>query len=198
MGKIPVDVKALGVDFLTVAGHKLFAPKGIGALYIRQGVELAPLWHGGGQERGLRAGTENIPYMVGLGEACALAREDLAQEVERQRELGGLFLDGLGKCPVPWRLLSEKAPRLPNTMSIGFEGLRAADILSGLVGVDVGASAGAACHGEDTTISHVLTAMEVPLAYAQGTIRFSWGRPTSKEDVLDLCGRLDGVLRAIA
>lgn len=198
VGKIPVDVKALGVDFLTVAGHKLFAPKGIGVLYIRQGVELAPLWYGGGQETGLRAGTENIPHMVGLGEACALAQEDLAQEMERQRALGRLLLGGLDKCPVPWRLLSEKAPRLPNTMSIGFEGLRAADILSGLVGVDVGASAGAACHGDDTTISHVLMAMEVPPAYAQGTIRFSWGRPTSQEDVLDLCSRLDGVLRALA
>ena len=197
VGKIPVDVKALGVDFLTIAGHKLFAPKGIGALYVRQGVELAPLWYGGGQEKGLRAGTENLPYMVGLGQACALAKEDLPREVERQRELGGLFLQKLQKCPVPWRLLSDKAPRLPNTMSIGFEGLRAADILSGLVGVDVGASAGAACHGDDTTISHVLTAMQVPAAYAQGTIRFSWGRPTSKDDVLDLCGRLLGVLRAL-
>jgi len=197
VGKIPVDVQSLGVDFLTVAGHKLYAPKGVGALYIRKGVELAPLWHGGGQEKNLRPGTENVPYMAGLGEACALAQADLVREMERQKTLGGLFLEGLENCPVAWRLHARTAPRLPNTMSVGFKGLRAADILSGLVGLEVGASAGAACHGADVTVSHVLTAMRVPSEFAEGTLRFSWGRPTTPEDVADMLERLYRVLRSL-
>jgi cysteine desulfurase len=197
VGKIPVDVVALGVDFLTVAGHKLFAPKGVGALYVRKGAELAPMLRGGGQEQGLRAGTENVPYIVALGEACALAAEDLKAEMARQAELGRAFLSGLEKLGVPLVLHSADAPRLPNTMAIGFKGYRAADILSGLVGVDVAVSAGAACHGDTTTVSHVLTAMAVPDEYAFGTLRFSWGRPTAMAEVEGVLDRLGRVLNSI-
>ncbi|BEQ13458.1 cysteine desulfurase family protein [Desulfoferula mesophila] len=198
VGKVPVDVAALGVDLLTIAGHKLYAPKGVGALYVRQGLELAPLLWGGGQERGRRSGTENVPYMVALGEACALAAEDLPGEMARQRELGRVFLEGLGALDVDWRLYSERAPRLPGTAAVGFKGLNAGDIISGLVVLDVGVSAGAACHGDTTVVSHVLAAMGVPLEYAQGTIRFSWGRPTSQDDVRELVRRLGQALGALA
>ncbi|KMY65862.1 hypothetical protein AAU61_19670 [Desulfocarbo indianensis] len=197
VGKIPVDVGALGVDFLTVAGHKLYAPKGVGALFVRRGAELPPMLRGGGQEHGLRAGTENVPYMAALGEACALAKGDLAAEMARQREMGQALLAGLKSLGAPFRLHSEQAPRLPNTMAIGFKGLRAADILSGLVGLDVAVSAGAACHGDTTTVSHVLEAMAVPIEYAHGTLRFSWGRPTTTAEVAEVVKRLGSVLQGL-
>ena len=199
VGKVPVDVKALGVDLLTIAGHKLYAPKGIGALYVREGLNIEPLLRGGGQERGRRSGTENVPYMIGLGAACALAAEGLPGEMARQRELGQRFLKGLAGLKAPWRLHSEQAPRLPNTMAVGFAGLSAGDIISGLAGMDVAVSAGAACHGDTTVVSHVLAAMGVPDELAFGTIRFSWGRPTSREDdVKELVRRLGLVLNALA
>ncbi len=198
VGKIPVDAQALGVDFLTIAGHKLYAPKGVGALYARDPSLLRPLLYGGGQERGLRSGTENIPHLVGLGAACQLAAQDLTQEMTRQAELGALFLQGLGELGVDLRLHAAQAPRLPGTMSVGFRGLKAGELLSGLVGYDVGVSAGAACHGDTTTISHVLAAMAVPQEYAQGTLRFSWGRPTSQGDVAELVRRLGLVLASLA
>lgn len=197
-GKVPVDVAALGVDMLSVAGHKLYAPKGVGALYLREGLTLSPMLHGGGQERGLRSGTENVPHLVGLGAACALATADLAAEADRQRELGRVFLEGLRGLDRQWRLHSEQTTRLPNTMAVGFAGLAAGDIISGLVGYDVGVSAGAACHGDTTTVSHVLEAMGVPLEYAHGTLRFSWGRATSAGDVRELVQRLGLVLAALA
>ena len=197
VGKIPVDAAALGVDFLTVAGHKLFAPKGVGALYVREGAELPAMLRGGGQEGGFRAGTENVPYIVALGEACALAAEDLDQEIARQEELGRLFLDGLQKLSIPFALHSAQAPRLPNTMAVGFKGYRAADILSGLVGLEVAVSAGAACHGDTTTVSHVLEAMAIKDEYAFGTLRFSWGRPTTRQEVEEVLDRLGRVLTSI-
>jgi len=194
VGKIPVNVEALGVDYLTVAGHKLYAPKGVGALYVRDGAPLTPLVHGGGQERGLRSGTENVPYIVGLGEACALAAEDLEAEEERQRKLGETLLAGLKSLGVDFRVHGKDAPKLPNTLSVGFGGLFAGDILSGLVGCDVAVSGGAACQAGKTSISHVLESMRVPREYAHGTIRFSWGRLTTGEDVTELLKRLGMVL----
>jgi cysteine desulfurase len=195
-GKIPVNVQNLGVDFLTIAGQKMFAPKGIGALFVREQAKehITPLLFGGGQEGGLRSGTENVPYIIGLGEASALAGESLPAEGERQQELGRLFWQGLCGLNIELRLFSSEVNRLPNTMFIGFAGIRAADIISGLAGMDVGASAGAACHGDQTTISHVLEAMQAPMEYAQGAIRFSWGRPTTTEDIQEVVNRLGTTL----
>ena len=190
VGKIKVDVRALGVDMLTIAGHKMYAPKGVGALYVRKGLELTPMLTGGGQERGLRAGTENVAFMAGLGEAALMASEDLVDEKTRQIGLGRRLLAGLDALGVDYRLHSAKVPRLPATMSIGFAGVAAGSLLSGLVGREVGLSAGAACHGEETSVSHVLKAMGVPGEYARGTLRFSWGRPTTTEDMDELVRRL--------
>ena len=190
VGKIPVDVDEMGVDLLTIAGHKMYAPKGVGALYVRKGVEIKPLLTGGGQEHGLRSGTENVAYMAALGEAALMASEDLEVEEDRQRDLGRQLLAGLNAVGVDYRLHSQNAPRLPGTMGIGFKGVAAGSLLSGLVGREVGLSAGAACHGEETSVSHVLAAMGVPDEYAFGTLRFSWGRPTSREDMVQLIQRL--------
>lgn len=203
VGKIPVNVQELGVDFLTVAGHKLYAPKGIGALYVNPVISFAPSTYGGGQEGGLRPGTENVPYIVALGEACALALEGLEEEMGRQEALCGYLYEGLGKLGIEVSLHGRNAPRLPNTLSVGFKGLRAGDILSGMVGQDIAASAGAACHadasgGDTVSISHVLEAMRVPEEYAAGAIRFSWGRLTTKNDVEELLERLRPILHPLS
>lgn len=183
VGKIPVRVDDLGVDLLTVAGHKMYAPKGVGALYVRQGIAVRPLLYGGGQEGGVSPGTENVPHLVALGEACAMAAEDLEQEAARQRTLGDRLLAGLRGLDAEFRVWGEGAERLPQTLSVGFRGLRAGDILSGLVARDVGAGSGAACHSGETTVSHVLAAMGADMEFAPGTIRLSWGRMTTGGDV---------------
>ncbi|SKA70902.1 cysteine desulfurase [Paucidesulfovibrio gracilis DSM 16080] len=203
VGKIPVDVRALGVDLLTIAGHKLNAPKGIGALFIRRGVSLPALLFGGGQERGLRPGTENTLLSVGLGAACALAGRDLPEEMARRRMLGEVLRDGLSRLGADFMIFGENAARLPNTLLVGFRGWDAGRIVEELALRDVAVSAGAACHAPEheandphkASISHVLRAMDAPVEYAAGSIRFSWGWGTSREDVLDLIERLARVLR---
>lgn len=196
-GKIPVDVRELGVDFLTLAGHKLYAPKGVGALYLRTGLDLPPLLLGGGQERGLRSGTENVALACGLGAACALAARDLEAEAQRQRGLGKRLLAGLTALDAAFLVHAGNAPRLPNTLSIGFRNLDAGRLVEGLALRDAAVSAGAACHAGQSTVSHVLTAMDAPAEYAQGTLRFSWGRSTTADDVDELLVRLDHVLREL-
>jgi cysteine desulfurase len=197
VGKIPVNVRNLGVDFLSVAGHKLYAPKGVGALYVAPGRTLPPLLHGGGQERGLRSGTENVSHIVGLGAACELAAKDLDREAARQEALGEVLLAALDRVGAKYLLHSAHTPRLPQTLFIGFHALRAVDVLSGLVGYDVAVSGGAACHGAAFTLSHVLQAMNADPDYARGTIRFSWGRGTSREDVDEVAARLALVLKSL-
>lgn len=199
VGKIPVDVGRLGVDLLTIAGHKLNAPKGVGALYVRRGVELPPLLFGGGQERGLRPGTENTALCVGLGAACALAGRGLEEEMARRRRLGEVLCDGLRRLDPGVMIFAERARRLPNTLFAGFRDLHAGRLVEALALRDVAVSAGAACHGpgadgEDAGVSHVLTAMNAPRAYALGSVRFSWGLGTTRDDVLELVERLARVL----
>jgi len=201
VGKIPVDVEALGVDFLTLAGHKLYAPKGVGALYARSRRTLPPLLLGGGQEGGLRGGTENVPHIAGLGAACELALNGLEREISRQRGLGEIFdreLDrqarGVGLDVL---VLSRDAGRLPNTRFVGFKGLDLARMLEELALADVAISAGAACHGGETSISHVLEAMDAPTDYAGCALRFSWGRPTTEQDVMDLMQRLGDACQTV-
>ncbi|MCX7822372.1 MAG: cysteine desulfurase [Syntrophobacterales bacterium] len=182
VGKIPTNVRDLGVDFLTVAGHKLYAPKGIGALYRRRGAPLERIIFGAGQERGIRPGTENVPYIVGLGKAASIAGRELKGEMVRlaslRDELTRRILEN-----IPYAVVHGlKAPRLPNTLSIAFPGKRTDEILKGLP--NVAASAGAACHSHDVKISHVLEAMGVSPEVAMGTIRLSLGRFTTEEEVI--------------
>jgi cysteine desulfurase len=182
VGKIPVDVEALGVDLLTVAGHKLYAPKGIGALYVREGVELEPLIRGAGHERRLRAGTENILEMVGLGAACALVAEETADEIPRLTALRDRLRDRLAAGFNGIIEHAAGAERLPNTLSVSLPGAHAGDLLDA-IGDEVAASAGAACHGLKIQVSHVLAAMGVTPEVALGTIRFSVGRFTTEEEI---------------
>jgi cysteine desulfurase len=197
-GKIPVNVDALGVDLLTIAGHKLYAPKGIGALYVRQGVRLAPFIRGGGQEGGRRPSTENVLGIVGLGAASALIEAHLPQYAAHLRALRDRLAAGLTPALGDLRINGHPMFCLPNTLSVGFRGLNASDLLVEL-SEEVAASAGAACHANLVTVSPVLQAMGVPLDYARGTLRFSVGHMTTAEEVdraVEAIGRAVGRLRA--
>lgn len=183
VGKIPTDVQSLGVDLLSVAGHKLYAPKGIGALYIRQGVTPVKFMLGAGQEMGKRAGTENVLEIVGLGTACEIAARDLEQNSRHLQRMRDLLHEGLRQLlPEGMKLNGHPDARLPNTLNLSFRGLEANRILEE-IGLDVAASPGAACHSDAITISHVLEAMEIPVEWAKGTLRFSTGRMTTEEEI---------------
>jgi len=181
VGKIPVHVHELGVDFLSVTGHKLYGPKGIGALFIREGRDLCPLIHGAGQEMGKRPGTENVMLSVGLGMACQLAKKRLKKEMAHMRtlrdqlekrllgELDGLVLNG------------HPSERLPNTLNLSVAGIEGEKILDGLP--TVLASTGAACHDRSIALSHVLSAMGVAPEVGMGTLRLTVGRSNTREQI---------------
>jgi len=181
VGKIPTDVKELAVDLLSVAGHKLYAPKGIGALYIRHGVKLEKLIYGAGHEQNLRAGTENVMGIVGLGKACEISRRDMDKNMTRMRKLRDQLHAGLKERFPDLKLNGHPEQRLPNTLSLSFPRIEANMLLDELEGV--AASAGAACHSDSIDISATLKAMAVPKEYAMGTIRFSVGRFTTEEEI---------------
>jgi cysteine desulfurase NifS/selenium donor protein len=182
VGKLAVDVEELGVDFLSIAGHKLYAPKGVGALYIRSGVELPSLIDGAAHESGRRAGTENVLEIVGLGRACEIAGEQLERTVSHCRAMRDRLWHGLSDEVEGLRQNGDPQQMLPNTLSVCFRGVDATTLLAE-IGDRVAASAGAACHAEGVDLSTVLEAMEVPLDYAMGTVRFSVGRGTTAEEV---------------
>ena len=184
VGKIPVDVHALEVDLLSIAGHKLYAPKGIGALYIRTGVDLAKLMYGASHELNRRPGTENVLEIVGLGKACEIAERDLAKNRQYYAQMRDTLHQSLEQSlPVGSFLLNGHPElRLPNTLSLAFHEVEANTLLSE-IGDRVAASAGAACHADMIDLSPVLEAMAVPIEYAMGTIRFSTGRDTTLSQI---------------
>jgi len=181
VGKIPVNVDELKVDFLTLAGHKFYAPKGIGGLYVRSGCRFVPLLHGGGQEEGRRSGTENVPHIVALGEACRLARQRLPQDQVHLQTLRDRLHERLQKGFPELVLNGPEKDRLPNTLNISFPGLSGRAILEGIP--ELAASLGSACHGAEEKPSPVLTAMGMSPAVALGTLRLSVGRPTTLAEV---------------
>jgi cysteine desulfurase len=182
VGKIPTLVDELGVDFLSVAGHKVYAPKGIGALYIRSGVTVEPLIHGAGHEFGRRAGTENVIYDVALGKACEVAKADLPRYQREVRQLRDLFQEELAKRFGDWVLVNgHPEQRLPNTLHVNFRGVIGAELLEKLPAL--AASTGSACHAGEITLSSVLEAMQVPPELGMGAVRFSLGRYTTREEI---------------
>ena len=188
VAKLTTRVDDLGVDLLSLAGHKLHAPKGIGALYVRRGVRLTPLIHGGGHERGQRAGTESALLAAGLGAACRLAESDpCGDRVLALRErFWHALRDRFGERVV---LNGHPTARLPNTLSVAFPGRFGDEILAGLDGV--AASTGSACHTGRRTVSPVLAAMGAPTAVGLGTIRFSLGRTSTDAEVDEVVRRLE-------
>lgn len=195
-GKIPTDVQQLGVDLLSVAGHKIYAPKGIGALYIRPPLAPEKFCCGAGQEMGWRAGTENVLEIVGLGKACEIARRDLEKNMAQMQFLRDRLHESLRRQLTDVRLNGHSERRLPNTASISFKGLEANRILEEIGGV-VAASAGAACHSDLVEISHVLQALKVPLEWAKGTVRFSVGKMTTGEDIDEAIAAVVGAVNRL-
>jgi cysteine desulfurase len=182
VGKVPVSVTDLGVDLLSVAGHKLYAPKGVGALYVREGIEIMPQIRGAGHERGLRAGTENVLQAVGLGTACVLAQHEVAEEQERLADLRRRLVAGLQVGCEDLMEHGHPEDRLPNTLSVAFPGRDASGLIGDLA-EDLAASAGSACHSGGTMISYVLQAMGVEPELARATVRLSLGRFTTAEEI---------------
>jgi cysteine desulfurase len=182
VGKVPVAVDELGVDLLSVAGHKLYAPKGVGALYVREGTPLLPFTRGATHERGLRPGTENLIGTIGLGAAAALVAGNLEGHASHMATMRDRLQEGLLALGADLCVHGHPTQRLPNTLSVGFRDMDATDLLVELID-DVAASAGAACHSNELSVSDTLKAMQVPLAYARGTLRFSVGRFTEASEI---------------
>jgi len=181
VGKIPTHVDELGVDLLSIAGHKVYAPKGIGALYIRSGVELEKLIHGADHEQNRRAGTENVLGIVGLGQACEIAARDLEKNAAFMKTMRDRLHEGLKARLDDIKLNGHPEKRLPNTLSLSFPNIEANTLLAEIT--EVAASAGAACHSDSIDVSHVLQAMKVPQEYAMGTVRLSVGKMITAEEI---------------
>jgi len=182
VGKIPVDVAALGADLLTIAGHKFYATKGVGALYVRRGTSLLPVVVGAGHERGLRPGTENVPGIVGLGEAARLARERVGSVGAQLRRMRDLLHRLLAEGVAGLTLNGHPERRLPNTLNVSFPGVSGRDLLQ-TVEADVAASVGSACHSESEAVSGVLAAMGIGSRRAMGAVRLSVGLLTTESEI---------------
>ncbi len=182
-GKIPLNMKISTVDMLSISGHKLHAPKGIGVLYIRKGTKFSPFLIGGHQEKGRRGGTENVPYIIGLGKACELAKKHLDEENTRVRALRD-YLEEKILAKIPNVLVNgDRTNRLPNTLSVSFEYIEGESILLLLSDLGICASSGSACTSGSLEPSHVLRAMGVPFTAAHGSIRFSLSVYNTKEEM---------------
>ena len=194
-GKIPVDVKKVPVDMLSMSGHKFHAPKGIGLLYVRKGVRFKPFMLGGHQENGRRAGTENVPYIVGLAKACELARIGMAAEAEKLTALRDRLEAGiLASCPNV-RVNGDRANRLPNTLNISFEYIEGEAIAYHLSDLGICISTGSACASGSLDPSHVIRAMGVPFIAVHGSVRFSLSRYNTDEDIDYVLEKLPPVIK---
>jgi len=184
LGKLPVDVQELDVDMLSIAGHKLYAPKGVGVLFVKTSLQLEKLMHGADHESDRRPGTENVLEIVGLGKACEIAKRDLVENMAHFREMRDRLHKGLKDALPENSFILNGHPdlRLPNTLSLAFHLIEANTLLAE-IGDQVAASAGAACHSDQINLSQTLQAMDVPIDYAMGTVRFSVGRGTTKVEI---------------
>ena len=182
VGKVEIDVDALGVDLLTLAGHKFYATKGVGALYVRPGTPIGPILYGAGQEHGLRPGTENVPLVVGLGAAARLAREHLPAATEKLRTLRDALHERLAAAVPGLVLNGHPVERLPNTLHVSFPGVAGHELLSRVAG-RVAASVGSACHSDADAVSGVLAAMGCDAERARGAVRLSVGGMSTQEEI---------------
>ena len=193
-GKVPIDVQALGVDMLGISGHKFHAPKGVGALYVNSKTMITPLIVGGHQERGKRAGTENVPYIVGLGQAAMEAQDNLKYEMTEVKRLRDKLETNILKNIFNARLNTKVTNRVPNTANIGFEYIEGELILLHLSDLGICASSGSACTSGSLEPSHVLRAMNVPFTAIHGSIRFSLSKYTTEKEVDYVCDVLPGII----
>lgn len=182
-GKIPIDVSKTNIDMLGISGHKFHAPKGVGVLYVKSSTRLTPLINGGHQERGMRAGTENVPYIVGIGKACELAMDSMDFELNEVKRLRDKLEQGILKNVFNARLNSPMMNRVPNTTNIGFEYVEGELILLHLSDLGICASSGSACTSGSLEPSHVLRAMGIPFTALHGSIRFSLSRFNTEKEI---------------
>jgi cysteine desulfurase len=196
-GKLSMDVKELGCDLLTISGHKIYGPKGIGALYIKKGARVVPLIHGGHHERNRRGGTENVAGIVGLAKACEIAMRDFKENHEHLRELRDRLEAGLMEKIPAVRLNGDKDKRLPNTANLSFEFIEGESLLLNLDMFGVAASSGSACTSGSLEASHVLVAMGLKPEQYHGSIRFSLGRSNTKEDVDFVIEKMPAIVEKI-
>ncbi len=183
VGKLPVDVQELDVDLLSLTGHKIYGPKGTGALFIRQGIKIAPLFFGGAHEKKRRPGTENVAGAVGLARTLEIASARMTKDNEHLIKLSDMFIDSLLKSIPDCRLNGPRTNRVPQTVNIAFDGIEGESIILNLDLKGIAASSGSACTSGAIEPSHVLMAMGVPAITAQGAIRFSMGRATTTKDL---------------
>ena len=201
VGHIPVDVNELGVDLLSISAHKLYGPKGIGALYIKKGTKLIPFMHGGGQERRRRASTENVPGIVGLGTAAELARQGVSQEAQHLTRLRNQLIKGLLERIDHIRLNGHPLKRLPNNINVSVDFVAGETMLLNLDLESICASTGSACSSSSLEPSHVLLAMGLSHEQAHGSLRFTLGKWTTEEEigqVLEVLPRIVAKLRAMS
>jgi cysteine desulfurase len=184
VGHVPVDVRALGADALSFSAHKFEGPKGVGALYVRTGLPLGALIHGGGQEGGRRSGTENVPGVIGLSVALALATQDQAASMERVAALRDELIDGVLSRVAAATCNGSRTSRLPNNANLRFDAVEGDALVVGLDLAGIEVSTGSACSSGSLEPSHVLTAIGVPATHARGSIRLSLGRTTTRDDVI--------------
>ncbi len=196
-GKIPLDVDALGIDVLSFSGHKIYGPKGIAGLYIRKGTKMVSIQHGGEHERRRRAGTENLPGIVGLGKAVEVRARDMHAEAERVGALRDRLWEGVRARVPEVRLSGHPTERLPGTASLLVRHVESESIVLGLDLKGIAVSAGSACTSGNVEPSHVLVAMGVPLDWAMGAVRCSLGRSTTAEDVDYVIESVDTVVRRL-
>ncbi len=197
VGKIPINLKDTAIDFLSISGHKLHAPKGIGVLYVRKGTPFVPFLNGGHQERGRRGGTENVASIIGLGKACELAAANMVEENTRVRALRDKLEKGL-LTTIPKALLNgHPEQRLPNTANVSFEYVEGEAILLHMNQYNICASSGSACTSGSLEPSHVLRAMGVPFTAAHGSIRFSLSVYNTEEEVDFILGKMPAIIEKL-
>jgi len=194
VGHIPVNVDKLKVDLLSISAHKLYGPKGVGALYVRKGTKLVPLMHGGEHEKRRRAGTENVPGIVGLGKATELAGQEMGKEAERLAYLRDKLIKGLGEKIDHIRLNGHPTKRLPNNVNVSVDFVEGESMLLNLDLEGICASTGSACSSANLEPSHVLLAMGLPPEQAHGSLRFSLGRENTEADVQRVLEVLPGIV----
>jgi cysteine desulfurase len=195
-GHVPIDVNDLGVDLLSMSAHKMYGPKGIGALYIRSGIKVVPLIHGGGQERKLRSGTENVPGIVGFGKAAEIAGAEMESEAGRLVELRDRLIKGILEIENSW-LNGHPEKRLPGNVNVGFRFIEGEGIILELDFVGINGSTGSACSSPTLEPSHVLTALGLKHQDAHGSLRLTLGRGTTKEDVDAVLENLPGIIKRL-
>mgnify|MGYP000068369380 CR=1 FL=1 len=197
VGAIPLDVEALHADMISLSAHKFHGPKGIGALYIRKGVKIDPLIHGGAQERGHRAGTENLPGIVGLGKAIELAEEGLAENAARMTFLRNRLISGLTAAIPNMRINGTMDKRLPNNVNVSFAGIEGEAVLLRLDLEGIAASSGSACTAGSLDPSHVLTAIGLTRDEAKGSLRLTLGTDTTQADIDEVVKKLPGIVASL-